>query len=56
MGPNSPDDRSLCWVTGFVMAFGYMPNSRGETVAAVYLVASSIIFSPMLGSDAVAKD
>lgn len=51
MGPNAPDEASLCWVTGLLLAFGHMPNSRNDTVAAVYLAASSIVFSPMVDAE-----
>lgn len=48
MGPNAPEDDWLCWVSGLLLAFGHMTNARGQTVAAAYFGASSIMFTPPL--------
>lgn len=48
MGPNAPREDWLCWVTGLLMAFGHMADSRGERVAAAYMAASSILFTPRI--------
>lgn len=46
MGPYAPEAGWLCWVTGVLLSFGYMPNSSGEEVLAGYIAASSILFTP----------
>lgn len=48
MGPNPPEEDWLCWVTGLLLAFGHMESSRGDAVAAAYLAASSILFTPRI--------
>jgi hypothetical protein len=50
MGPNSHDQESLCWVTGLVMAFGFMKNSRGHAVNSIYVAASVVFFTPKMES------
>jgi hypothetical protein len=54
MGPNAPDDDSLCWVTGLLMTYGVMKNRRGDLVDSIYLAASWILFTPKV--DGVAEE
>ncbi len=51
MGPYPPAEDWLCWVTGLLLAFGHMSNSRGDVVAAAYFAASSIMFTPRLETE-----
>jgi hypothetical protein len=46
MGPHPPDPTWLCWVTGLLMAVGWMPNTSGTVVSAMYIAASGIWFTP----------
>ncbi len=46
MWPHPPDPTWLCWVTGLLMAVGWMPNTRGKVVSAMYVAASGIWFTP----------
>lgn len=50
MGPNPPKEESLCWVTGLLMAFGFMKNSRGHAVNSIYVAASAVWFTPKVES------
>lgn len=56
MGPQSPDEDSLYWVTGMLFAFGLMENNRGETVHATYLAASAVQFTPRVDTESPLED
>ena len=46
MGPNAPTDDHLCWVTGLALAAGVMTNSDGKHCHALYMAASTVMFTP----------
>jgi hypothetical protein len=45
-GPRPLDPGWLCWVTGYVVAYGAVPTTRGRIGNAIYVLAKSIWLTP----------